>query len=370
MFQTQHAMLPKATHDEFAREEFCSTLRSVFTTELWPANSEVMKNHLAQHVAKHGQPPKSFREAREMMNESFYWRGTQLVGRAAQELLWDTVGESIERQLDELNAKAAKPLKKPLGSLRVNPQLVIPKYIQAVDIHAMPGNFHTELCENDVFAGALYDRGVYVFSFGGLGPLNAGLGATMSGFIKSTYPNFKPKCILEIGCGPGFTTTAFVDAFPAAEVHALDISAPMVRYGHARAESLGKRVHFSQADAVHTDYPDNHFDLVYSCLVLHECPVPVIKGIFRECHRLLKPGGMMLHDGASPQEHDVGTELMMSFFAHNVNEPFSIGMSDLDYRKAYVEAGFSDAKFFEGACPPAYLKEQLKSVSYVGSFKT
>lgn len=369
MFQAKHAMLPVATHDEFAREEFCSTLRQMFTSELWPANREVYDHQLPKFVAQHGRAPGSFREARELMNETFYWRGTQLVGRAAQEMLWDTVGESVERQLDVLNAKAAKPPRKPRGSLRLNPKLKIPKYIDAVDIHVMPGNFHTELCEGDVFAGALYDRGVYVFSFGGLGPYNAGLGTTMSGYIKSAFPTFKPRRILDIGCGPGFTTTAFVDAFPDAEVHALDIGAPQVRYGHSRAESLGKRIHFSQQDGTDTDYPDGHFDLVYSCLVTHECPVPVIKGIFRECHRLLKPGGMMIHDGATPIVKDPGTELMTSYFGHNINEPFSVGMAELDYRKAFSEAGFAEDKFFEGVCPPAYLKEQLKFVSYVGSLK-
>jgi SAM-dependent methyltransferase len=370
MFQTPHEMLPCATHDEFARQEFCATLRKVFTTELWPANRELYeRRQQPAFVRKHGRAPQSFREAREAMQETFYWRGTNLVGRAAQELLWDTVGESVERQLDELNRRAKAPAKVG-GSLRVNPELAMPKYIEAVDIHAMPGNFQTELSQDDVFAGALYDRGVYVFSYGGLGPTNEGLGVTMSGFLKSRFPDFRPRRILDIGCGPGFTTVPFVDAFPESEVHALDIGAPQVRYAHRRAESLGRRIHFSQQDGTQTDYPDGFFDLVYTCLVLHECPVPVIRAIFRESHRLLRPGGIMLHDGGTIPMSDAGGQLMSSFFAHNANEPFAIGMADLDYRAAFTEAGFDAAEFFEGRCPPAYLKEQLKFVSYVGSIRT
>jgi SAM-dependent methyltransferase len=369
MFQTQHEILPGATHDEFAREEFCASLRKFFTTELWPANREVYDlQQLPKFRAKHGREPESFREARELMDETFYWRGTNLIGRAAQELLWDTVGESVERQLESLNRKAAS-VKPRLGSLRLNPAMPMPKYINAVDIHAMPGNFQTELCEDDVLAGALYDRGVYIFSYGGLGPQNEGLGTTMSGFLKQRYPDFRPRRILDIGCGPGFTTLPFVDGFPDAEVHAIDVGAPQVRYGHARAEALGRRVHFSQQDGTHTEFPDGHFDLVYTCLVLHECPVPVIKAIFREAHRLLAPGGIMYHDGSTPAERDAGVELMTSFFGHNVNEPFSVGLADLDYAKAFVEAGFSADRFFEGRCPPAYLKEQLQYVSYVGSIR-
>ena len=247
----------------------------------------------------------------------------------------------------------------------------MPKYIEAVDIHVMPGNFQTELCEDDVYAGALYDRGVYRFSFGGLGPRNDNLGQTMAGFIRQEFPDFRPRRILDIGCGPAFTTLPFNDLFPDAEVHAIDIGAPQVRYAHRRAEALGKRLLVSQQDGTQTDYPDGHFDLVFTCLVLHECPLPVIKGVFRECHRLLAKGGLTLHDGyentaaATPM-----VSLMSSFFAHNINEPFSLGVQDFDYRAALVEAGFAPDRYVSGTRPPAYLKGHLPPIGYVGAFKS
>ena len=51
-----------------------------------------------------------------------------------------------------------------------------------------PGNFHTEIRDDDVYAGALYDRGVYVFAFGGLGAQNEGLGATTRGVRARALP--------------------------------------------------------------------------------------------------------------------------------------------------------------------------------------
>ncbi|MCL6753034.1 methyltransferase domain-containing protein [Nostoc sp. CCCryo 231-06] len=59
----------------------------------------------------------------------------------------------------------------------------------------------------------------------------------------------------------GNSTLPYVDGFPDAEVHAIDVGAPMLRYAHARAESLGKRVHFSQQNAEQTNFPDESFDL-------------------------------------------------------------------------------------------------------------
>ena len=141
MFQLDHAALPKATHDEFAREEFCASLRKVFTTELFPGASDVyQKQVLPDFKRRNDRAPNSAKEAKAAMEDSFYFRGMNVVGRAAQELLWDVVGESIERQVDDLS-EMAKPKAGELGTLRLNPDMKIPRYIDAVDIHVMPGNF-------------------------------------------------------------------------------------------------------------------------------------------------------------------------------------------------------------------------------------
>ena len=126
MFQLDHAALPKATHDEFAREEFCASLRKVFTTELFPGASDVyQKQVLPDFKRRHDRAPNSAKEAKAAMEDSFYFRGMNVVGRAAQELLWDVVGESIERQVDDLS-EMAKPKAGELGTLRLNPDMKIP----------------------------------------------------------------------------------------------------------------------------------------------------------------------------------------------------------------------------------------------------
>ena len=368
MFQQVHAMLPSATHDEGARQDFCASLRKMFTTELFPGSRAIYTNKLLpEFERKHGRKPATQREAADLMQTSFYYRGSNVIGRAAQELVWDTVGESIERQLPEL-IERAKPKPGALGSVRTNPEMPIPRYIDAVDIHVMPGNFHTELDADDVYAGALYDRGVHVFSFGGLGGQNEALGVAMTLWVRENYPDFKPRRILDVGCGPGFTTLPWKEAFPDAEVYGIDVGAPQIRYAHGRAESLGIGVHFSQQDGSATDFPDGHFDLVTSMLVTHECPVPVIKGLFKEAHRLLAPGGITLHDGGTPA-HDPFDGLMMSWFGNNANEPFSAQFRALDYKAALVEGGFAEDSFFRGQREAVYLKGQLPPITLVGAVK-
>ena len=369
MFQERHALLPSETHDEAARYAFVSSLRKMFTVDLFPGMRTVY-NERQRHAfeAKHGRTPATVREAKELMEDSFYYRGANVVGRAAQELLWDTVGESIERQLDTIDA-AAKPTNHDLGTVRTDPDMEIPRYIDAVDIHVMPGNFHTELSDDDTYAGALYDRGVHVFSFGGLGPRNDGLGVAQAAFVKERFPDLKPKRILDMGCGPGFTTLPWKEAFPDAEVHGIDVGAPQVRYAHGRAEALGVPVHYSQQNATATDFPDGYFDIVVSMLVTHECPQPVIRGLFKEAHRLLAPGGVTFHDGGASYASDPFENLLTSWFGNNANEPFSAGFKSLDYDEAFLAAGFIRENLVRGTREPVYLKGQLPPISFVGAVK-
>jgi ubiquinone/menaquinone biosynthesis C-methylase UbiE len=371
MSQVPHAVLPSATHDEFARQEFCSSLRKLFTTDLWPGCRELYRSRLLpMFQRRHGRDPESFDEVFELLRESFYFRGTELLGRTAQELVWDNVGESVERQLDELNAKAKEWSGKKLGSLRLNAAMPMPRYLQAVDIHVMPGNFHTDRSEDDVYAGALYDRGVYIFSFGGLGGLNDNYGHAIAEFVKERFPRFKPRRILELGCGTGMATVPVAKAFPKAEMHAIDVGPALLRYAHARAASLNAVVHFSQQDACYTDFQDDHFDLVFSIILTHECPVPVLRKMLKEMHRVTAPGGIMLHDGYfDPPPLPPLDEVMNTWFARNANEPFSRGFRRFDFRRALVASGFPADSLFTGTREAVYLKGQLPPISFIGAVK-
>jgi ubiquinone/menaquinone biosynthesis C-methylase UbiE len=371
MSQTAHAMLPHSSHDELARQQFVSSMRKMFTTELFPGIRELYeRKKRPEFTARAGRDPANAAEVEDLLKESFYYRGANAFGRTAQELVWDVVGESIDRQIDALN-DTARPKPGDLGTLRTDPDLPMPRYIQAVDIHAMPGNFHTELSPDDTFAGALYDRGVYFFSFGGLGDSNDAYGGAVCDMLKTRFPDLKPRRILDVGCGIGSLTLPLKDAFPDAEVYGIDIGAPMVRYAHGRAESLGRAIHFSQQDARHTDFPDGYFDVIASIIVTHEAPAPALRAMFKEAHRLLAPGGVMMHDGSFAKVDAKPIDALLgNWFAHNANEPFSVGFKRMDFADAFVEAGFAKEYLFSGSRPPVYLKGQLPDIQFIGAVRT
>ena len=164
----------------------------------------------------------------------------------------------------------------------------------------MPGGYHTEFAADDVANGAVYDSAVYIYAMGRMGPLNSDIGDTTIAWIKEKHPEFKPRRILDMGCTVGHSTLSYCDAWSDAEIFGIDVGAPVLRYAHARAESMGKSVHFSQQNAEATDFEDGCFDLIVSHILVHETSNSAIRRIMRECNRLLTPGGLVVHAETPP----------------------------------------------------------------------
>lgn len=358
--QYRHAMLPDEGHDDLARESFVQALKSHISQRMSPGVRELHDHRAAPKWAQtHGRPPGDRFEIREALSEEPYYRLWSSFRRASQDLLWNTVNDVIARQADEL-AERARSVNRGLGTLELDPDFEVPWYQWGIDIHAMPGGYRGEYIEGDVSNGALYDRGVYVYAMGQMGALNDDYGqSVVENYLKVEHPDFKPERILDMGCTVGNSTIPYVDAFPQAEVHAIDVGAPVLRYAHARAEAMGKKVHFSQQNAEETNYPDESFDLIVSHILLHECPPDALRRILRECHRLLKPGGMMIHaDFPGYGGLDPLTQAMIDWDTYNNHEPFWGPMRDMDLVATAREAGFT-GDCNELSCPRHCIEEVM-----------
>jgi SAM-dependent methyltransferase len=359
--QLQHAMLPQPTHDELARQNFVQGLRMHIFRNLLPGNKVVYEKRVKpKFEQEHQRPPQNRYEIREVMQHEPHYRWLNALKRINQEMLWESVNASVDRHLPDL-IERAKDQGGELGTLKLDPNFQIPIYQKAVDIHCMPGGYHSEFTIDDVAAGATYDRGVYVYGLGWLGPLNDDIGLSIvRNYLLPEYPDFRPQKILDMGCSIGNSTLPYVDGYPGAEIHAVDVGAPMLRYAHARAEVLGKRVHFSQQNAEHTNFPDESFDLVVSHILLHEIPPPVVRKVMQECYRLLAPGGMMLHVEAPLYRHmDAYSQFMYDGETVNNNEPFWSAVRDLDLVALAAEAGFAADKVFEKFVPNGAWKAKV-----------
>ena len=271
--QRLHDALPRPTHDESARQDFVASLRQYSGRVLGAANYRLFKTRVEPAFEKAaGRPPASVDEVRPLMTAQPYYQFWSATQRNSQEMMWDSVIDTVERHRIALSRKAA--MKGPLGSLTLDPDLTVPKYHTAYDIHLQPGGYHTEQGEDDISAGAIYDLGVPIYALGMMGADNNSTGDTLVNWYRGTCPQSRPQRVLDLGCAIGNSTAPWVKAYPDVEAHGVDVAAPCLRYGHMRANALGIALHLSQQNAECLRYPDNHFDVVASALLFHKTRNP------------------------------------------------------------------------------------------------
>ncbi len=344
--QIRHPMLVEATHDENVRQQFVHNLRLVLAKDIAPVNRKIYEKKIKpKFFKKNNREPENRHEVRKLMTNDPFYRLYSATQRASQEMMWDSVIDSVEREYSNLHKKADSSPKLNKSSCEVNKDFKTPSYHTAADIHLQPGGYHWEKNENDISAGAVYDRSVFIYAIGGLGNLNDDLGKTLTTYFKNNYPKKSPKKILDMGCAVGHSTVPWIETFPEAEVYGIDCGAGMVKYAHARANYLEKPIHFSQQNAEKTNFDSNSFDIVCSHIMLHETSTSAFKNILKECYRILKPGGLMLHlDVPNTDGMDPFTSFMTDWEAYNNNETFLVALRDMDWVKETVNAGFGHNK--------------------------
>jgi SAM-dependent methyltransferase len=335
-----HSMSPQPNLDEQALQDFVATLRKHLATRVAAGLPAVYERQvLPAFRAEYQREPADRHEVRRAMTQNGYHQFWSALQRRSQELMWDTVIDTVERQLPALIARAGAEAPAQ-GSLQLDPDLQIPRYHTALDIHLQPGGYHTDFAADDVAAGAIYDAALPIYLAGALGTHNDLLGRLLLGYLREQWPAFRPTRILDMGCAIGNSTVPWARGFPEAEMHAIDVGAPVLRYAHARAAALGAPIHFSQRNAEQTGFPDESFDLIVSHIMLHETSSKALPRILAECHRLLRPGGLMLHMEI-PRGNTAFEQFMYEWETYNNNETFSGYLTGLDLAQLATRAGFA-----------------------------
>ena len=344
--QLQHDLLVERSHDEQSRQEYVVTMRKYLASRVAPRCAEMYTDAIeSAFEQEYGHAPGNRPEMREAMRNSQPYQFFSAMQRTSQELMWDSVVDSLERQLPELNDKARKfAAQRPQGgTLTLDPDLEIPNYLTGYDIHLQPGGYHTDYGNADVAAGALWDRAIYLYSMGYIGPEMDYWGRSLAAHYQKMNPAAEPQRILDMGCTTGASTVPWKKIFPNAEVHGIDVGSALLRYGHARAESMGVCIHLSQQNAELTSFEDESFDVVASGLLMHETSIKGVNRIFSESRRLLRPGGVMMH--MDPPMFTDMTPLkayLAAWEAYNVNEAFAGVYRDMDLVGEAVKAGFAE----------------------------
>jgi ubiquinone/menaquinone biosynthesis C-methylase UbiE len=344
-----HDLKLKPTRDELAAQDFVSTVRGYVLNDM----AASMKARFEETIApKLAEAPRDGTQVHKAIRSDPYFRFYSGIRVNAQEMVWASVRDTVARDAAGLNARAAKLSQASAASLELDPALAVPGNVSSLDVHWMPGNYHQEYAADDAAAGALYENGLSVFSFGLMGQNLDDIGESVTTYVTTRWRDFAPKRILDLGCSVGHQTLPWKRAYPHAEVIGIDVAAPCLRYAHARAASQGVEASFAQRDARTTGYADGSFDLVFSSMFLHELPLKDIKAVFGEIRRLLRPGGLMLHYELPPNGAMSAYDgFYLDWDCWYNAEPWYKGFRDQDPKALCAEAGFDPAKYEQFVAP-------------------
>jgi len=145
--------------------------------------------------------------------------------------------------------------------------------------------------------------------------------------------SIKPESIIDLGSGTGFLSEKTANIFPDASLICLDFA----------QQSLIKNTQKLKvcADAYQLPFKSNSIDFVISNLMMQWCPD--LKTLFDECHRVLKPQGLILFTTFGPETlkelkrswsvvdkeahvnefidmHDIGDQMIQSGFQSPIME--------------------------------------------------
>lgn len=225
------------------------------------------------------------------------------------------------------------PADLPPDLLELDPALEIPVSFAAVDIHQHPGG----VWSNDV-AGFVYERGARTTT-----PLAGQTHRDLhQRLVDRVAEDGAPARVLDMGCGFGKSTRPFWETFRDAEIHGIDIAAPCLEVAAMdAAEAQARNVRYRQVSATATDYPDARFDLVTSTMLVHEMPPDEVGAVFDEAHRVLTPGGRMIHLDFLPADDAFGRFIHFGHARRN-NEPYMEPLAGLDLPAILRDRGFVD----------------------------
>lgn len=337
----RHAVLLGLNKDEQARLDFVSHLNHFMAQAIVPS----MRTRFEAAAA--ARPPASRDEAWSLLQPDPMFPIWSHLRRRSMEMRQRRNIDSAVRQRESLTEAARAALAETSG-LELDPAFEAPVYLRDTHAHLLPGGYLTDLGPNDVTVGAAYEASSYSVVPGRSGPNSDGAGRALANWIKTRFPTFRPKRILDLGCGAGLNTCAVARAFPDAEIIAIDAGAGLLRYAAARAASLGiTNVRWVQADIEHIPERFGGADLAYTAIVLHETSHEALRNVFRSCRERLAPGGLTLHIEQPPYDDKPWFEqCMRDWDGRFNNERFWSRIYELDLGDELAQAGFEASRTF------------------------
>ncbi|MCG7855885.1 class I SAM-dependent methyltransferase [Flavihumibacter sediminis] len=122
-------------------------------------------------------------------------------------------------------------------------------------------------------------------------------------FLVRSISNKHHEQILDIGTGTGTLAIMLKKAYPSAKVAGLDGDTKILAIAEAKAQQSNNDVELIKGMSYDLPFPDNHFDVVTSSLMIHHLTDEDKVRTFKEVLRVLKPGGeFCIADWGKPKD--------------------------------------------------------------------
>lgn len=219
------------------------------------------------------------------------------------------------------------------ATLELDPAFSPPDYWDGVDVHRTAGGWDGHAFMGYVHGELIHRRMVDRLYPGGI--------FKQRRFVAGLAPRRDYTRILDVGCSTGHFTMALAQTFPEAELHGIDLSPRVLEHARRVANAQGLAWHLKQAAAESTGYPDGHFGLVASYIMLHEMPASAVRSAFKEAYRVLEPGGdLVFSDVTRYALLDKIGVWRADHGARFGGEPWWRESASLDLKAVAEEAGF------------------------------
>jgi ubiquinone/menaquinone biosynthesis C-methylase UbiE len=146
--------------------------------------------------------------------------------------------------------------------------------------------------------------------------------------------------LLDIGCGTGRFIDAVKQVWPRLPTLGLDMSEPYIRHAKRHLKRWS-RTRFIVGKAEAIPLPDKSQNAVTSIFLFHELPPKIRRLVFRECARVLKPGGRLILIDSLQRGDRPDYEGLLELFPQNYHEPYYESYTTEDFGSLSLASGLT-----------------------------
>jgi ubiquinone/menaquinone biosynthesis C-methylase UbiE len=194
----------------------------------------------------------------------------------------------------------------------------------------------------------LYDAGVEFVFLGSADVMRRQIIPPISRFLAAHSGRAR---ILDVATGTGRALFQLAKTHPSQKYYALDLSQYYLEVAQ-RAANDDLDISFVVENAEEMPFKDESFDVVTSVYLFHELPKNARRRVYREMHRVLRPGGLLVIEDSAQLSESKDISHVLERFPADLHEPFY-----QDYLRDDLAAGLAEAGFRIDAVEPTFVSK-------------